>query len=343
MILCETLLISLIGILGFYVTVTDFQQGIIQNKRLLQAFMIGFVLNLFYYGLFAKEFFQVYAINFCVITILSVCLYAMHFWAAGDSKLFIVMTFLFPARFYDFGKQMLVPGIYSFVIIFLLAYFYVIIDTIILKIKKVQAVRMFQIHSKNLKLFLLRYFMSFLYLNLFSACMRAFFYREYEKNQVMFMFFHIFLAVLIQKVEWLRRYSILIFVAICNVILFMTTKQTYDFHILWKSYLILLLVLAIRYVVSGYNYKEILTKEVQKGMILSSMTVMKFLPSRVKGLPRRTGEDMKYRISEEEAVAVKRWEKSKYGEPTVVIVRKVPFAVFITMGMILLFLIRVLR
>ena len=124
MIICETLLISIIGILGFYVTITDIKHGIIQNKRLLQAGTIGFFINVVYYSRFAYGFFQLYISNLIIMSILAVALYMIHFWAAGDSKLLIVLMFLFPARFYDFGKQVIAPGIYGFILIFLLAYVY---------------------------------------------------------------------------------------------------------------------------------------------------------------------------------------------------------------------------
>ena len=51
-----------------------------------------------------------YITNLIVMSILAIALYVVHFWAAGDSKLLMVLIFLFPARFYDFGKQMIAPG-----------------------------------------------------------------------------------------------------------------------------------------------------------------------------------------------------------------------------------------
>lgn len=63
----------------------------------------------------------------------------------------------------------------------------------------------------------------------------------------------------------------------------------------------------------------------------------------MKGLPKQGGEDMRYRITEDEMNAIKRWESSKYGEDTIIIVRKIPFAIFIVAGILLLFIIRILR
>ena len=101
-----------------------------------------------------------------------------------------------------------------------------------------------------------------------------------------------------------------------------------------SNYVIVLLAIFLRYLVSGYNYEEIQTSEVKKGMVLSYATVVGFMPSRVKGLPQTTSEDMSSRITEEEAEAVRRWEKSKYGKNSIIIVRKIPFAIFIVCGTI---------
>ena len=40
-------------------------------------------------------------------------------------------------------------------------------------------------------------------------------------------------------------------------------------------------------------------------------------------------------ITEEEAESIRRWETSRYGQPEIVIVRKIPFAVFISIGAVL--------
>ena len=53
-----------------------------------------------------------------------------------------------------------------------------------------------------------------------------------------------------------------------------------------------------------------------------------------KGLPTTTDETTKSRITQEEADSIKRWEKSKYGKEQIMVVRYIPFAVFILIGMI---------
>ena len=92
---------------------------------------------------------------------------------------------------------------------------------------------------------------------------------------------------------------------------------------------------------NGYNYKEINVSELRPGMILSAQTVIGFAPSKVKGLPDTTFEDMRSRLTKDEVDSINRWKDSKYGSEKIVIVKKLPFAVFIFIGMIAYFIIRI--
>lgn len=102
-----------------------------------------------------------------------------------------------------------------------------------------------------------------------------------------------------------------------------------------QTYLLVLLVMWTTWIAGKYVYESVPTEDVKAGMILSKSTVVCFAPSRVKGLPQISYEDMRSRLTEEEAAAVRRWKDSKYGKETVVTVRKIPFASFIAVGVLL--------
>ena len=99
-----------------------------------------------------------------------------------------------------------------------------------------------------------------------------------------------------------------------------------------RSYALVLVVMFTTWIASKYSYESIPTTEVKPGMVLSKSTVILFGPSRVKGLPQNSYEDLRSRLTEDEAAAVCRWATSKYGKPSVVIIRKIPFATFIALG-----------
>lgn len=100
-------------------------------------------------------------------------------------------------------------------------------------------------------------------------------------------------------------------------------------------YLIVLAAMLFRLLISEYNYEEINTSDVRKGMILSTSDTMLFVNSKIKGLPMISTEDLRSRLTDEEASSVVKWGKSKSGKKTVKIVRKTPFAIFISLGVII--------
>ena len=128
--LCEILLMSIILVLGIVVIVTDFHAGVIKNKVLLVAIVFGVIINSIYITFFAKNFLLVYLLNWFAVSLISVLLYAFRFWAAGDSKLMITLAFLIPARYYE-NSLLLISGVYYIIFIFLLAYLYIIVESIV--------------------------------------------------------------------------------------------------------------------------------------------------------------------------------------------------------------------
>lgn len=67
-------------------------------------------------------------------------------------------------------------------------------------------------------------------------------------------------------------------------------------------------------------------------MILSSVSTMMMSSSKVKGLPGISSESLKDRLTEDEAESVRRWGKTKNGQETVTILKKIPFALFLVLG-----------
>lgn len=222
-------------------------------------------------------------------------------------------------------------------LIFLLAYLYVILDSVYQALKNTRFFGSGKISKNEVITFLKQYVMCFIYLNALSRICSHFLGPIYYENMLAFMFVNIFLAFVIQRKILFRKWYVLLIAVMVNIVLYQKGGTIKD-NI--RIYAILLVVLLLRYLVSGYNYAEIETNQVKAGMILSVATVLEFQKSRVKGLPVATNEDMSTRLSEEEADAIRRWEQSKYGKEKIVIVRKIPFAIFITSGSVIFLLIR---
>lgn len=338
--LCESILMALIAVIGIYATFTDIKNGIIQNKALFIVSMIGLIVNGVYFGFYTREFILAYLINLAVVSAFAVALYGFHFWAAGDSKLLICITFLFPARLYDDGVLMYAPGIMIFIYVFLIAYVYIVGDSVVCFIRKDKFYSGRRLGKEDAKRFIVGYLMCFIYMRALSELLRLILGDFYYNNQIVFSFLFFFIAIKIHEKKFFRKWYMIAIALVLNIVFLQSFRfQASNLY----GYGVLFIALFLRYLLSGYNYKQIPTETVEKGMVLSVPTVMMFATSRVKGLPKMSFEDMRSRLSEEEADAVRRWKDSKQGKETVTIVKKIPFAIFIVLGELFFFFIRIWR
>ena len=74
-------------------------------------------------------------------------------------------------------------------------------------------------------------------------------------------------------------------------------------------------------------------------MILSMASSMPMQASRIQGLPGISTEDLKDRLTTEQAESIKRWGKTQKGLDSLMIVKKIPFAIFISFGFLTYFII----
>ena len=159
-----------------------------------------------------------------------------------------------------------------------------------------------------------------------------------QNNLILALAVNFFVVLTLSQIRNKLSDTILLIVTIVGWVAIAALTATNQVHISttfdWKAWLFVLGIM--------YNYQEIPTAEVRAGQILSAATVMLFQTSRVRGLPGGMTEDLRSRITSEEAESVHRWEKSVGGKPHVIIVRKIPFAIFIGVGTLAFLIIEVI-
>ncbi len=337
MILLKSLSFSLLIVSAILFSKSDITKNKIYNRWLLVGLVVGFVLSLTYLGFYEDpwQYYRHYLINILFGALFSIIMYSFHIWAGGDAKLFIVLSVLVPVDCYY------LVNINSIIVIFILiysaAFLYLFGESIVLRIKGAEPIRTsFSIYS-------LLYSVS--YIVFVSSCISIFnlfivfcFKTFYIENYVLVMFLNILFILFIQKIYDVLPKFLKYLISLLGVILWIFSGVRGEFYFSLNSLFVVLIVLAMRMISGEYNYKQIKTSEVKEGMVLSYATVARFANSRVKGLPLTTTEDIKSRITEEEAESIRRLEFSKLGLRTVTIVRKIPFACFISIGFILFIL-----
>ncbi len=337
--LTEALMLAVLLFSCAYVTVTDLKNGIIQNKVIFSSAIIAVILNAVYFIFFAEEFFIAYCLNVGVMSFISIAFYALHIWAAGDSKLLILTIMLIPTRLY-FEGNIVSATVIIIIMIFSFAYIYTVGESVYIGIKEKN---LFQVakFKADIKAMVKQYIKCTCLVMNFDYLFRLLLPEFYSMNTELIMILNMIVVFLSYSIKIFDQWKWLLLLAVPTVILHLVTNGfSADFN--FRIYILVAIVLVLRIFSEKYNYQTIPTKSVKKGMVLSYSTVMCFAPSRIKGLPSSTTEDIRTRISEEEADSIRRWEDSKYGQAEITIVRKIPFAIFISFGTIVYVVMRLI-
>ena len=337
MVILEALLLSILIYTCAYVTITDIKNGLIENRVLAYSAIIGAIINIIYYAIYASDLAMLFVINLVISSFVAVLFYTYHIWAAGDSKFLALSVFLIPMRLYDMNGY--APAIWIIILIFSAAYIYIIIESVYLSIKDKKLIQLNNVKF-NAFAFMRQYIICSAYILIFNWICNFFFDAFIYDNTLLVAFADLIIILSVCSISIFKRKWIIGIVILFDIILYSINH----FGIVGLDVRVLMLtgiVIVLRMIADKYNYREIDTSTVKKGMVLSYATIITFSKSKVVGLPNTTTEDLRSRISESEAQSILRWKDSKYGNETITIVRKIPFAIFISIGTIVFIILRV--
>ena len=252
------------------------------------------------------------------------------------------MIIMIPFELYEVDTTNVFPGIYLLIIIFSIAFFYVVIETIFLWTKdkqKFQKIKSTKFCVKDVKEWLEKYFMGYFITLFINNIVFSFFPTFQEKNGALILICNMLILIFIYRIiQSKKKIKIVTIISIiCNIIYYLIMKfNIYPINI--KMFIIVIAIMLFRNVSEQYNYKCIKIADLKPRMILSYGSVLKFYNSRIKGLPKQTTEATDSRITEDEVNSIKRWSKSTKGEENIVIVRHMPFAPFMLIGEVIFFI-----
>ena len=290
---------------------SDLKTGKISNRLVLLFLVISIAGDLFCFFLFGRQFSQMFIPNACSVILISFVLYASHILAGGDCKLLFVVSLMYPVGYYWKIEGSSITLWYIFGPMFMFGFIYLLFETLIYQ-KHNSERGLWRTIQKELLVAILAYLRTIIYIAALSHIYFYFVYPVFRCPNILYA------CVCLGCVWWMGRYqifrskvllfSLLIFDMIMSLFTGITTVST-----LWETYAIVLTFMILRVIINQYNYQTIPTKSVEAGMIISRLSSMLFLQSRVKGLPEVSDETLRSRITESEAASIRRWEKSKYG------------------------------
>lgn len=336
---------SIIAIgIGIVSSITDFKEKKIYNKYILMAVGLSLLTYIIFYKEIEFYYLGNYLLNLVITALISFLFFYFKIWAAGDAKLFLAVIMMIPYQLYEVEIKNIFPAIYILIIIFSIAFFYVVVETVFLWVRdkeRFEKIKISNLKKENVKRFVLQYFMGYFIILFINNIIFNFFVGFRLNNGGLVLLCNMLILLFIYRIINQEKTTIIIIFmfSILNILyysIFGINVYSLDF----KMLILVIIIILFRTISEKYNYKEIKIDDLKERMILSFGSVLKFYTSKVRGLPKTTTETTDSRLSQEEVDSIMRWSKTKKGEETITIVRHMPFAPFICLGEIVFFILK---
>lgn len=328
----EVICLCLITALCWLCTKSDLQSGVIYNKVLVVFLGLAVAFDAVYYGLFVRNLFYDFLLNFAVVTVVSLYLFYSHSFAGGDCKMMIVIALLFPARLYWVMGNSNTTLVFTIVFAIFVGYCYLLGNSIWSIVTR-RVIITFDYIKEYLFNFLKSYVSAMVYISLFNQLIMLIFNQGFNINIWA-------IRILCLLVAWcIGRYPVfkkrIIFVSVmCILIAISIFTRTIPFSVNIENYVLVLVLLICQMAIKTTIYEKVDVNQLKKGMILTTFSSMLMQTSITKGLPGVSTEDLKSRLTTEEIESIKMWAKATHTE-SLTIVKKIPFAIFISIGVLL--------
>lgn len=321
--------------LGIISSYTDIKDGIIKNRYIAIAICVALALDGVYYGVFARDVTLLFGLNSLSTIALALCLFLAHDFAGGDCKLVIALSLLYPSRMYMLYAGL--PVNLFLVILFSIFYGYLyLLGYSLLGIARGKI----KVDGAYIKRYVKNYAKSYslaliyvVFLNLVFQLLSFFGINVY--TWVVWILSMI-VAWTSTRIPVLKNRFVLIAFVVIDIVISLFLKA-FPLSINPRTYLITALLLLSQMSIRASLYDEISTQTVKRGMILSVGSSMMMQNTKIQGLPSISTESLKDRLSDEQAASIRAWGQTRTGQKTVVVIKKIPFAIFLFLGYITYF------
>ncbi len=331
----EILLMTLMVLNCLYASFSDLRTGLIPNRIILYFLVPGLVLDSFYYGFLVRDLIPEFLGNVGLVTLAGIILFYSHSLAGGDVKLMIVLSCLYPARFYIAYSGSILTVVFAVFLAIIFGYIYLLFSSIWRLL-----IGQNNISYSYVKGYLQHFFASYGRALVYISALNAIFIIA-EVMGVQTPIWMIYGACLgtslcIGRIPLLRKKEAVL-IALAVIIVSSIWTHTLPFSLNPESYYLALLLMLFQMLIRTNLYEEIPISSLRSGMILSMAASIPMQASITKNLPKISTENLKSRLTSDEVDSVQKWAKAVHVS-TISIVRKIPFGLFIAMGFINYFL-----
>ena len=319
----------LMGMLCIQCTKSDLKSGLIYNRILAIFLVCAVILDAAYYGFYAKDLFRDFVFNFLIVSVLCLYLFFSHSFAGGDCKLAIVLTMLYPARYYLNYRGNAATLVFAIGLALFAGYCYLFVYSVFSIATK--TVKLNKTYIKNSLLhFLIVYFSAMLYLSLANSVLLVLYRRGFTINVWITRCLCLLIAWCVGRYPVFRKWEALVPAGIVTAIISFTLKSI-PFSLNPENYTLTFVLLLCQLTIKPSLYEDVPVSSLKKGIILSTFSSMLMQSSITPGLPGISTENLKSRLTSEEVDSIRIWAKATHTQ-SLSIVKKIPFAIFISLG-----------
>lgn len=332
MIVFEVVCLCLITALCYLCTRSDFRHGMIYNKVLAVFLALAIALDVVYYGFFVQDLFYNFIVNVLVVVVVCLYLFYSHSFAGGDCKMMIVAALLFPARFYWVYGNNNITLVFIIAFAIFAGYCYLLVSSVWAIVTK-KVVITFDYVKSYLLDFLKSYITAMIYISLLNRLISIVYSHGFDVNVWIMRLLCLMVAWCIGRYACFKKWFLIFPTAGIGLIISIVTK-TSPISLNPENYILVLLLLICQMTIKTTIYEKVEVSQLKKGMILTTFSSMLMQTSITKGLPGISTEDLKSRLTNEEIESIQIWAKATHTE-SLTIVKKIPFAIFISIGILI--------
>ena len=329
------LLVMLIAVCSIS-SYTDIRYGIVKNRLLVPFFVCGVALDIILYAFIARDIAILFLANAGVSILIAFILFYSNNFAGGDCKLATVISVLYPATAYLTYRESQITLFFGIAFSIFLGYVYLLLSSIVQLITGRNVIEKGYV-SGFIKSYLKSYLAALLYVILINLAFVLLQYYAVPVAPWLPWLFCIIVAFICPRFRILKNRTAIIAVMLIDIVLAVYLRVI-PLSLNPETYLITAFFMLAQMTIRTNIYEEIDTEMISKGMILASGASMLLQGSRIEGLPGLSSESLKDRLSESQAAAVRDWGASRTGQKTITVIKKIPFAVFLSLGYLSYFL-----
>lgn len=328
--LFETALLAALGALLATAVASDLKDGVVRNRTLTRfTLAIAPLVGVCYVGP-GRAYFGDFLLNVGTCVAAAFALFCAKLLAGGDCKLLCCASFVFPASCRVSYRETDCALLLAPMLAFGVGYLFLTlraVTSIALGRTKLDGERF----KANFWRFARNYFRAFVYLSAFDLALRLSVSRWFELNPLLTLALYLGVVWASWSFETLRR-PLTVAITLALAVAASAIFQIAFFNASGSRCLLALCVVLSRLLAENASYRRIATSDVKKGTILALETTLRFLNSPIPGLPSLSGENLRSRLTEEEAASVRKWGETAPDRAEVLVVLKVPFTIFIALG-----------